>query len=493
MNNKLTTIDPNQGNIPDTAIIQKVVSENDRLPNGEHEKAVKAFYFSDSIASGIGKDFAFVEKIPQLISDIIDNKSWECLYVSRGVVTPYYCRYTKGTDSENFRAFIAAKRPNGLETTIETIDRLLEAEPEVQWKFRTVVYESRQGDRTDLENTTSYGDRKKLDSELSQTQKSVIRAANRAAEAIPEIRELLDRSLIAIDVAAKLGRDIKDPDNLTAEEREYVDKRDLVGLRIKSYINTNTIPDDEDKEPVYSRKLNEFVKDLLGIKNRSKTVRMDNPKKAAEKLLKFYQGDKLKELLEYLGQGLTINNNPQGVKGNPSEKQTSTPTEKKTTTANVNDTSHSNSYQNQKKATSVKKIYRVENNQSAEFLSSSNGKIINHQAKLSFPSRTSHPGEPSSPGVSSTSENTLSQKALQKSDFAEETAVTLSSLTLEELAERLRIKPRTISSTRQRNPEKFPEWTQKKDPDGIAWERSNERQGRAYVFFPVQEAKDEGF
>lgn len=85
---KLTTIDPNQGNIPETAHIQKVISENDRLPNGEHEKAVQAFFRSDSIASGIGKDFAFVEKIPQLISDIIDNKSWECLYVSRGVVTP---------------------------------------------------------------------------------------------------------------------------------------------------------------------------------------------------------------------------------------------------------------------------------------------------------------------------------------------------------------------------------------------------------------------
>ena len=433
MNNKLTTIDPNQGNIPDTAIIQKVVSENDRLPNGEHEKAVKAFYFSDSIASGIGKDFAFVEKIPQLISDIIDNKSWECLYVSRGVVTPYYCRYNKGTDSENFRAFIAAKRPNGLGTTIETIDRLLEADLEVRNKFRSIIYKSRQGERTDLDNDTCYSDYNKSEDSIGKIQKARIRAANRAAEAIPEIRELLDRGLIAIDIAAKLGRDIKDSDNLTAEEREYVDKRDLVGLRIKSYIDTNTIPEDEDKEPAYSRKLNEFVKDLLGIKNRSKTVRMDNPKKAAEKLLKFYQGDTLKELLEYLGQGLTINKNSQGLKDNPSEKQTTTPTQKKTTTAKVNDKSHPNSYQKQKKTIPVEEIYRVENNQSAEFLSSSNGKIINHQAELSFPSRTSHAGEPSSPGVSSTSENTLSQKALQKSDFAEETAVTLSSLTLQEL------------------------------------------------------------
>ena len=233
METKLTTIDPTLNNLPETANIQKVTSENDRLPNGEHEKAVKAFYISDSIASGIGKDLAFVEKIPQLISEIIDNKSWKCLYVSKGVVTPYYCRYTKGTDSENFRAFIAAKRPNGLGTTIETIDRVLQAEVEVQRKFRAIIYESRQGERTDLINSTSDSDYAKLSDDLKSAQQKRIRAANRAAEAIPEVGELLDRGLIAIDVAAKLGRDIKDPNNLTAEEREYVDKRDLIGLRLK--------------------------------------------------------------------------------------------------------------------------------------------------------------------------------------------------------------------------------------------------------------------
>jgi hypothetical protein len=142
---------------------------------------------------------------------------------------------------------------------------------------------------------------------LSERQQKTLRAANRAAEAIPEIRELLDRGLIAIDIAAKLGHDIKDLDNLTAEEREYVDKRYLIGLRIKQYINTNTIPEDKDKEPAYSRQLNEFVKDLLGIKDRSKSVRMDDPKKAAKKLLEFYEGEKLNELLKYLIEGSGLN------------------------------------------------------------------------------------------------------------------------------------------------------------------------------------------
>lgn len=148
-------------------------------------------------------------------------KLWECIYVAKGVVSFYYCRYTKGTDSENFRAFITAKRPNGLETTIDEIDNILNQDPEVQWQFRTLVYESRQGERTDLtdEDLTSDSDYPKLEDSLQSAQQKRIRAANRAAEAIPIIRELLDRGLIAIDLAAKLGRDIKDPDNLTADER----------------------------------------------------------------------------------------------------------------------------------------------------------------------------------------------------------------------------------------------------------------------------------
>jgi hypothetical protein len=296
MNTHFNTIDPNQSNLSDLAVIEKVISEEDRLPDSEHEKAAKAFLLSDSIASGIARDFAFVKKIPQYIKEIIENKLWECLYVAKGVVTPYYCRYTKGADSENFRAFITAKRPNGLETTIDEIDNLLNSDLEVQRQFRTLIYEARQGERTDLmdEDKTSRLDSGKLN-ELGTRHQERLRAANRSAEVIPVIGELLDRGLIAIDIAAQLGRNIKDPNNLTVEERDYVDKRDLVGVRINQYIHTNPIPNDEDKEPPYSRELNRYIRELLGVKDRSKPIRMDNPKKAAEKLLQFYQGDRLKD------------------------------------------------------------------------------------------------------------------------------------------------------------------------------------------------------
>ena len=301
MNNNFKTIEPSQSNLSDLAVIERVMSEENRLSDSEHEKAAKAFLLSDSIASGIARDFAFVKKIPQYIKQIIDNKSWECLYVAKGVSNPYYCRYTKGTDSENFRAFITAKRPNGLETTIDEVDNLLNSDPEVQRQFRTLIYESPQEEKTDLTETTSHPQNRKL---KSAKQKRIRAAAKRAAKAVPIISELLDRKLIAMQVAAKLGRNIKDPDNLTANEREYVDNRDLIGLRINEYINSNPIPEDEYKEPAYGRKLNRFVQDLLTIKKRSKSVRIDNPKKAANQLLHFYQGKKLQCLIDYLERGL---------------------------------------------------------------------------------------------------------------------------------------------------------------------------------------------
>ena len=525
MNHKLTTIDPNQGNIPNTAIIKKVVSENDRLPNGEHEKAVKAFYFSDSIASGIGKDFAFVEKIPQLISDIIDNKSWECLYISRGVVNPYYCRYTKGTDAENFRAFIAAKRPNGLETSIETIDRLLEAESETQWKFRSIIYESRQGERNDLVSDTSDSDYPKSDDNLKSAWQKRLRAANRAAEAIPEIRELLDRGLIAIDVAAKLGRDIKDPDNLTAEEREYIDKRDLVGYRINQYINTNIMPEDEDKEPAYRRQLNEYVKDLLGIKNRSKTVRMDNPKKAAEKLLKFYEGQKLKELVEYLNKALNKNQRlPTAIRlpsaGEPrsavedSEQVTDSVrvTKNRVLEKMEHEDSQKTSHGAELNSAPVSSSTSTSNagldvtRQASEFhggeprnKNESSSKIANNEKQKTISKRTSHDGlheNKSSSNETANHKKDINADSTQKSDGRlKETSSVYGSvfdtrLTQNELAQRLGVKSSTIADVIQKRRHKFTAWSQSKDPESIGWTRTQEKRGRSFLFAPVQKNKE---
>ena len=315
-----------------------------------------------------------------------------------------------------------------METTIETLDRLLEAELDIQRKFRAIIYESRQGERTDL--ITSGSHRPKLD--LSERQQKTVRAAERAAEAIPEVGELLDRGLINIDIAAKLGRQIKDPDNLTAEEREYINNRMIVGEKIKQYINTNTIPEDEDKEPAYRRELNRYVKDQLGIRNRSKSIRIDNPRKAAEKLLKFYEGQKLEELLEYLGKGANqdINSQTRENAAQPNNGNTRNTLDEKS------------DYEQDLKST----------------VSSSdlNGRKTDPVEKLST------------------------------QEISENCPVLKASLTLSELAERLDRKPRTIRDKRNKGLEEFIKWTKQKDPDGVAWQRSEQKEGKSYLFFPVK-------
>jgi hypothetical protein len=468
MNHKnFNTIDPSQIHIPNTAIIQKVLSDGDKQATEQHEKAVRAFFVADGIASGIGKDLAFVDKIPSFIKEIIDDKLWECLYVAKGVVTPYYCRYTKGTDSENFRVFITAKRPNGLETSVETLDRVLQADPEVQRKFRAIIYESRQGQRTDLSDETSRSDCGKLDN-LGSRQKESLRAANRAAEAIPEVAELLDRGLIAIDIAAQLGHDIKDPENLTAEEREYVDKRDLIGTRIRQYININKIPEDEDREPAYSRELNKYVKDLLGIKDRSKSVRMDNPKKAAEKLLQFYQRDGLQDLITHLTQGLNLNIEPCEATREHSNQLNDryfTPTTLPSTDIG-DDSAVTEANKNQSVCEEVK-------SKSEEDKLDTCTEAQKRPEKIDY--RTSETAS-----NYEIPENEVTQ--LNYQDVSME-------LTADELAERWNTKSNTVTVmwNKYKNTYKFHRWSQKQDPEHVAWERTDKKKGRSWLFIPVAE------
>lgn len=499
MNNHFKTIDPLQSNLSDFAVIEKVISEEDRLPEDEHEKAAKAFLLSDSIASGIARDFAFVKKIPQYIKKIIDNQSWECLYVAKGVVTPYYYRYTKGTDSENFRAFITAKRPNGLETTIDEVDNLLNSDPEVQRQFRTLTYESRQGERTDLINDET----SPLEGgKLKHTHQERIRAANRAAEAIPIIGELLDRRVIAIDLAAKLGRYIKDPDNLTADEREYVETRDLIGLRINEYTDSNPIPEDEYKEPAYGRELNRFVKDLLGIKDRSKQIRMDHPKKAADKLLQFYKGDELQTLINYLQQGLD----------NLDDSPDSTVTEKisklseESIAVNLNHNSNMPQFDNTtgidiQQETKVESTSSdVEHDNYSEVDESTNSPVlektqsseeldISQETEVQSTPLDEENQESPEPSESQTSTNyEIFKEAKPSADSSNPSEMRL---TTSELGQRFGLKKETVSNAASKQKDDFPEWSKKRDPQGISWQRSNEKRGNSWLFIPEKTVNDE--
>jgi hypothetical protein len=495
MNFQTQTIDLTELNLPATAEIQKIFSDADRLPTEQHELAVKAFLLSDGIASGIRRDLAFVDKIPQFIKDIIENKLWECLCVAKGVTTPYYCRYTKGTDSENFQAFIAAKHPNGLESNVETIDRILQGEPEVYRMFRTIIYESRQGERR--LTTTSGLQVPKL--ELEDRQQKRIRAANRAAEAMPVVNELLDKGLISIEVAAKLGRDIKDPNNLTADEREYVDNRDLIGLKIEKYIYSNPIPEDEDREPRYSRELNGYIRDLLGVKDRSKAVRMDNPKIAAERLVHFYQGESLQALIDYLQQSLT--ETPQTRETEESQIQRLDPTPIKSTIHLVSgdptrNQSATNRTSEESEQTSSKiKIsdhpvivnepqvsYSVQNNNSVD--------SDNEQSNNGQHSSTESISEISGNNSANT-RKIIPKKPILKNK-QKKSVDNKNLLTLNELAERLNFKSASLGSYLCREPDRFAQHTQKRDPEGIAWQKSPQKGvGKAMLFMPITNDKNQ--
>jgi hypothetical protein len=511
MNFQTQIINPTELNLPATAEIQKILSDADRLSPEQHELAVKAFLLSDGIASGIRRDLAFVDKIPQFIKDIIENKLWECLCVAKGVATPYYCRYIKGTDSENFRAFISAKHPNGLESNVETIDRILQNESKVQRLFRTIIYESRQGERTDVDDSTSRSHCGKLN--LSTRQQENMRAANRAAEAIPVVNDLLDRGLISIEVAAMLGRDIKYPTNLTAEERDYVDKRDLMGVRINQYIYSNPIPEDEDLEPQYGRELNGYIKDLLGVKDRSKSIRMDNPKKAANRLLQFYQGDSLQKLIDYLQQSLT--ETPQPGETEESQIQRLDPTPIKSTIHHgsvmgetspkhlpfvsgdpARNQSATNRTSEESEQTSSKiKIsdhpeivnesqvsYSVQNNNSVD--------IDNEQSNNGQHSSTESISEVSS--NHSVNTRKIIPKKPRLKNKKKKSVDNQNLLTLNELAERLNFKPASLGSYLCREPDRFAQHTQKRDPEGIAWQKSPQKGvGKAMLFMPIANDKNQ--
>ena len=320
------------------------------------------------------------------------------------------------------------------------------------------------------------------------------------------IGELLDRALIAIDVAALLGRDIKDPKNLTAEEREYVDKRDLIGFRINQYIYTTPFPEDEDKEPAYSRELNSYVKDLLGIKDRSKPIRMDNPKKAAEKLLQFYQGDKLQELITHLRQGINTNADSQEPTREHSTHQNSqhfsepSPYKPSAPSTEVENTNGIQPHKNQAVSDEAKLTLSVAeglNPSEAEALKSKQAEV---DAWVKTGKITTTHSKPPSGFDSDTKANIpllkpapVDNRTLEFAKVQERETTGLQTLdptmalTSDELAQRLQVKPDTLRSIFNRNKERFPKWAKRHDPDGWAWQRNDMKKGRCWLFVPINE------
>lgn len=247
-------------------------------------------------------------------------------------------------------------------------------------------------------------------------------------------------------------------------------------MRIKQYINTNIIPEDEYKEPAYRRELNSFVKDLLGIKDRSKQVRMDNPKKAADKLLTYYQGERLRTLIDYLQQGYGAihgqnSNIPILEPSTTNNSRLSPKIETKNLEKPVSNSSDSNQEGNSTPTTH-----------------------ISHTLPVLQPA----PEEKTDAERAGQSEMSITDTDIVESNSASNTQDQTSvppnmELNHHELAERLGVQSSSLYSTMYRcdDEKKFTEWSRKKDPDGVGWQRTDFKKGRSWLFIPVQDKDHE--
>ncbi|MEH2025681.1 hypothetical protein [Nostoc sp.] len=268
------------------------------------------------------------------------------------------------------------------------------------------------------------------------------------------------------------------------------------------------IPEDEDREPVYSRELNNHIKDLLGIKDRSKSVRMDHPKKAAEKLLQFYQGDRLQELITHLGQGLKANADSQEPAeeklNHPHSPHFSEPALPSSSAPPINIGSTNTAQTSQAHGTEAfppetsQKNHKVLDELK---LADKQAEIIDEWVKTGeMPALASQLLSVSDSNAktniplvkpSSIDNCTLELADTYKVQERETTELQTSDpnmeLTSDELAERLQVRPDKLRATFYRNKEKFPRWAKKHDPDGIAWQRTDVKKGRCWLFVPINE------
>lgn len=219
-----------------------------------------------------------------IINQIIDGALWEYLDIPGE---------SAGDKLHNLIALPYGR--GGLNTEIHEIDALLSISSSTQRKFRTIVHFSSQGARNDLRPQP----KEKVDAEFSHAKKSsgksptkkskkpsssqltVDRAATRAAEAIPEIEQLLEEGLISKNSAAKIGQKVQDPQNPTLEEAKVLDDRQKVKQKLRDIL-PESLPQDPKERKALSRQVKKIVESTTGKKSSPKITLSNNPKQAAK-------------------------------------------------------------------------------------------------------------------------------------------------------------------------------------------------------------------
>ena len=230
--------------------------------------------------------------VAAIINQIIDRALWE------------YLTIPGDTASDKLHNLIALPYgQGGLNTEIHDVDALLSLSPSTQRKFRVIVHKAKQGQRNDLRPqvkeeklevdlnsgkkapTKSKSTKSKKPKSTSSSQLARDRAADRAAKALPEIDMLLEEGLVAKDVAAKLGKVIKNPENLTDRDKQIVEERDKAKNKLAE-ITAKPFPEDPQARGKLKKEVKSIINEAIGIKSPIKLSLNLDPQIAAKTIVK---------------------------------------------------------------------------------------------------------------------------------------------------------------------------------------------------------------
>lgn len=188
----------------------------------------------------------------------------------------------------------------GLNTPIHEVDALLAVSSATQRKFRTIVHQAKPGERTDLKAKQDKGE-DKVDAEFSpakskgkgkgkaspksgkpsSSQLARDRAADRAAKAIPKLNELMEEGLLAKNVAAKIGQQVKNPDNPTPQDKKTIENQKAVKAKLEQIV-PEKLPEDPKQRKHLASKIKQAIEQASGLESKTKISLSKDPQATAK-------------------------------------------------------------------------------------------------------------------------------------------------------------------------------------------------------------------
>ena len=222
------------------------------------------------------------------IERIIDNALWEYM--------PNLPGETAADKMHNL--IVLPYDKGGLNTAIHEVDALLSISSRAQRKFRLLVHEAKPGERNDLKGkkenkvnteispTKSKGKpnkRKSKNGQPSSSQMARERAADRAAKAIPKLDELMEEGLVAKNVAAKAGQQVKNPQKPTSEEKKVIANQEAIKAKLEKIV-PKQLPENPQERKKLAAKIKQAIEEQTGLKSKAKLTLNPDPQAMAKTL-----------------------------------------------------------------------------------------------------------------------------------------------------------------------------------------------------------------